>query len=290
MFTNNFNYGQPVGGYAANPANQAVSMQKVKITDPFTKEERDKLRNKNKGAAFTLTLTEDEELIAKCPHRFEDGSPALRAVDPANHIYQCAICGQHIDLTPVSETEMAKAIETVKNVLNQIKSFGLTLDESIYKEFMMIGPMLKKLPQLYAIANRNFAEVVRGIHPIQQPQNPRGSGFDVINSIMDNTYTMRYGGGLNPAMTQGNVFVPGYGNVAQYQQPMGQPAYQQMPQQYGQTQFQAPQNPMDQMAAQIASLQNQVASMRNQNQQPTAAQTQGAATTAAQQPFAKTNG
>lgn len=295
----NFNgYGQPVGGYPV--AGQApVAIQKVKITDPLTPEERAKLRDKNKGAAFTLTLSEDEELVAKCPHRMEDGSQALRPVDPANHIYRCALCGEVVDLTPVSSAELNKALDVIKNVLNQIKAYGLTLDESIYKEFMLIGPMMYKLPQLYAIANRNFAEVFRGIHPVQAPQNPRGSGFDVFNSIMDNTYSTRFGGGVNPAYTQGNVFVPGYGNTAAPQNPQqfytnpnqliqygvvpqGQPVIMQQPP------ASQPTTTVDQMAAQIAALQAQVASMQ-QPAQPTAAQTQGAATAVAQ-PFAKTNG
>lgn len=270
---NNFNYGQPVGAFGM--PGQPVAMKKVEVTSPMSHEDYEKLKNLHKGKAFTLELTDTEELLARCPHRYENGAIALKPVDAANGVYRCEVCGKTFNMARVPIEELGKALETINTVLNQVKTIGVSLDKSIYNDYMLIGPMLHKLPELYTIARKNWLEFASTVRPVAQASNPRGNSFDVMNSIMNNTYSTRFGGGVPTYNAGVNVFTPGYGYQVQ------QPVMPQAPMGYQQPNGFTP----EQLAQAAAFLQQQ----QSAKQQPVnpAAQAQAAAgSVAAQQPFA----
>ena len=212
MFNNltNNGYGMPVG--AAPIPGTPVAVKPIKFTNPLSKEEVQELQ-KSKVPAFSLDLTPDEQLKAKCPHRLvkDDGTVQSWITSPDGGVTaRCAGCGATFKLQQISPEELANAIETVKATIQQAKTYGMQMPEEFFADYAMMIPLLDKLPKLYTMANLNFAEIQRSLRPVSAAPNPRGNDWDTIHSLVNGTYGQAYPGGMNVTPMQGATFTPGY--------------------------------------------------------------------------------
>lgn len=213
-FTNNNNFGAPVG--AAPIPGSPVAVKPIKFTNPLTKEDLQRLQ-KTKTPAFSFNLTPDEMTKAKCPHRLikEDGTAqSWMTTSDGGMTAHCAGCGATFRLQKISPEELSNAIDIVKSTIQQAKAYGFQIPEEFFTEYAMIIPLLDKLPQIYTMANINFAEIQRSLRPVTSAPNPRGNDWDVIHSLVNGTYGNSYPGGVNAASMQGATFTPGCAAVA----------------------------------------------------------------------------
>ena len=209
-FTNNNNFGAPVG--AAPIPGSPVAVKPIKFTNPLTKEDLQRLQ-KTKTPAFSFNLTPDEMTKAKCPHRLikEDGTAqSWMTTSDGGMTAHCAGCGATFRLQKVSPEELSNAIDIVKSTIQQAKAYGFQMPEEFFTEYAMIIPLLDKLPQIYTMANINFAEIQRSLRPVTSAPNPRGNDWDVLHSVVNGTYGNSYPGAMSAASMQGATFTPGY--------------------------------------------------------------------------------
>ena len=266
-FTGN-GFGMPIA--SAPIPGSPVAVKPIKFTNPLSKEEVQALQ-KSKVPAFSLNLTPDEQLKAKCPHRLvkDDGTVQSWITSPDGGVTaRCTGCGATFRLQKISPEELANAIELIKSTIQQAKTYGMQLPEEFFNDYSMMLPMLDKLPQLYTMANLNFAEIQRSLRPVNATPNPRGNDWDTIHSLVNGTYGQTYPGGMNAAPMQGATFTPGYAAAAPTYgvAPMQAPTYGAAP-----TYGVAPANNQidyDRLASAVAS-------KMNQNAQSAAAQAAG---------------
>ena len=213
-FTNNNNFGAPVG--AAPIPGSPVAVKPIKFTNPLTKEDLQRLQ-KTKTPAFSFNLTPDEMTNAKCPHRLikEDGTAqSWMTTSDGGMTAHCAGCGATFRLQKVSPEELSNAIDIVKSTIQQAKAYGFQMPDEFFTEYAMIIPLLDKLPQIYTMANINFAEIQRSLRPVTSAPNPRGNDWDVLHSVVNGTYGNSYPGAMSAASMQGATFTPGYAAAA----------------------------------------------------------------------------
>lgn len=215
-FTNNNKFGAPVG--SAPIPGSPVAVKPIKFTNPLTKEDLQRLQ-KTKTPAFSFNLTPDEMTKAKCPHRLikEDGTAqSWMTTSDGGVTAHCAGCGATFRLQKVSPEELSNAIDIVKSTIQQAKAYGFQMPEEFFTEYAMIIPLLDKLPQIYTMANINFAEIQRSLRPVNSAPNPRGNDWDVLHSVVNGTYGNSYPGAMSAASMQGATFTPGYAAAPTY--------------------------------------------------------------------------
>lgn len=241
-------YGQPFG---AMP--QQTMFKDIKVTNPMTKEDLELL--KPLKDEFSMHIDPKDTAKAKCPHKDSNG---LLVKPVTGNIVECTQCHEQFDITIRTKEEVEAAVENVISFLNQMKLYAINFDTDFYKDYMMMIPLLRKAPQLYEIAVRNFSEVARqtngqAINPTMNPAFNK-YGIDAYQDIFHGNYGQRY----NVYNQQFAVYPQGM---------MGQPVPQQG---YYDPNMMAQQMPPQQVAPQMAPQMNQqfAPNQMPQQQQP----------------------
>ena len=152
------NFQQPtmgMGGYMYNPQ---MIQQQPKVMNVLTDEEIKTLQQT--ANQFSLGLTEKESLQAVCNHRKADGSEDSLVYDQLTGIARCTICGY--EFRPVDENtsidDIRDLCDKTVDILQTIKLLYTDLPANAAREYFQIIPLIKKIPQLFEFAAKNFAK------------------------------------------------------------------------------------------------------------------------------------
>ena len=185
----------PVYGAGAIPV-----MPKAKNTQPLTPEIIAKLRNG--GAGFKIEVSQEDLWRASCTHK-ENGTPTLveegviRTEDGRElQEVKCTICGEKFVITDASNTEVAKAVDTILNLLQTIKLFYVDAPESLIVQYFQMIPLLKMLVPLYERAFNNFNKYESAMdnNGIMMPGVSGSNGFQILGQMLANPYMAAFGG------------------------------------------------------------------------------------------------
>ena len=194
-------FGAPVYGQFAQPFGAPVGpvvpaqnmFRDVTVTDPMTAEDLKALKPEKRE--FNMNLTGEEMARAKCPHK---NKTQILLEKVAGNVVRCKQCGTEFDLTMLSKEEVQSAVNAIKNVLNQMKTYAINFTPDFYSEYMMMLALLDKCPDLYEMAKENFTEVTKQVSNSQfVTPNPNPAfnryGFDAYQDIFNGQYGARYG-------------------------------------------------------------------------------------------------
>ena len=204
---NGYNY-QGMQGQPAPKFNNTLSAEEIK-------------RLQQKGAQFSLSITQDEYLRGICNHRTADGTADTLVYDPITQEATCTICGYKFKPVDSSLTpeEIKDDVDNIVDILQTIKLLYIDLPAEAAKEYFQIIPLIEKLPQLFEFAAKNFNK-----HEATAAWQYNGRNMGAIN-MFNNLQNMF--AGMNNGMYQ--------------QQPMGNPAMMNMAPGYPQAAY-APTN------------------------------------------------
>lgn len=222
-----------------------VGRPQARNTQPLTPEQIAKLRQDSN--AFDMKVYEEDMWRSACTHKELNGQSTLIANDDGT--YTCTICHETFRMSDSTKADIEKAVDTLLDMLQTSKTVYLDAPEELIKQYYQIIPLLKKFPQLWERAIKNFAMYEgNSFNNMLNPVGPGYSGFAALNNLMSNPYAYMqpqpqapYGGQMpyQPQAPQMQVPYGGqmaYGQQAPWESPApygGQVPYQ--PQaQYGQ--------------------------------------------------------
>ena len=222
MFNNN---GVPVYGYGyANP------QPKARMTQPLTDEQIAKLQQTD--GAFSMKVDQEDLWRSACTHKRKDNGMST-LVQNTDGSYTCTICHETFNLCDSDKSEIEGAVKTIVDMLQTIKTVYLDAPEELIVQYMQQIPLLKKMPQLWDRAMKNFALYDNTMNPLNPINNPGMSSFAAMQNLLYNPYAFNpmgatapmaapYGYQQQPMMASAPVAAPmaaPYG----YQQPMMDP-------------------------------------------------------------------
>ena len=153
----NQNFGgiyQPMGtGYQWNGMQPQSKRMNVLTADEI--QQLMKVENK-----FSLALTTTEKMKAACTHMKADGTGDALVQDPSTGNCTCQICGytfRPLDPATANEEFLQAAVDTIVDILQTIKLIWIDGSASTIREYYQSLPLIEKIPKLYEIAAKNFA-------------------------------------------------------------------------------------------------------------------------------------
>ena len=212
--------------YQGAPYQFAQPRKVLPYTNALTEEEKKLLKQTNPG--FTLALTPEEIARAKCTHRDPQTHTLTVDIDQ-NGVCTCRQCGSTFNiLEAVTPDTIAIAVNSVVDIAENAKMLYVDLSPEVITGFFPMIAMLKKLPQLYEIAQKTFmsdsgSDILSGFN---NNVNPWMMMNHVTNGGgMNMGMGMPYGYPQQPVMQQPN-YNYGFNNYSYPQQPvMQQPVY-----------------------------------------------------------------
>ena len=158
-----FEFNQAPGyGYPQQQQFNGISPQAMPKRNNYLTEEEIKRLQSNR-AQFTLAITEEEHLKAKCNHRTADGMyDALEydSSDPSGQTVVCKICGQKF--VPIATDSPEDYVQSITdefiNMLQTIKIMYVDLPAEAANIFFDIIPLASKAPELFKLAVNNMAK------------------------------------------------------------------------------------------------------------------------------------
>lgn len=196
--------------------------QRPKGTNGLTVEQAQELQQ---NAGLNLMPTKEEYLQAICTHRDLKSGQNVLVADETGSNLTCPICASQFRALNMTEQDVKEAVDTVSDVLENIKMLYLDIPPEVCQEFMKILPMVKKIPALYKIAAANFRQYENAVTTAQNGPSSLIGQYNYINSPMGPSgFTVP-----NPypqQMNMGGFQQPMYQQpMPQYQQPAPQQAY-----------------------------------------------------------------
>ena len=215
-----------------------------KFNNTLTAEEIKRLQQK--GAQFSLSITQDEYLRGICNHRTADGTQDALMYDNITGEATCSICGYKFKPVDTSLTpeEIKDAVDNIVDILQTTKLLYIDLPAEAAKEYFQIIPLIGKVPQLFEFAAKNFA---KHEYNAWSYNNHNMGGIAMLQNL-----SSMFGGGMQPNFVQQPQF---NGYAMNPQQPVGYPNGM-VPQMPGQNPFgypgaSAPMMGMPQMGAPV---------------------------------------
>lgn len=203
------------GGYAYNGTPVAP-----KMTNPLKPEELEALKTNNR---FTLNITPQELAEGICTHK-DPKTGSYATVQNADGTVTCSICHQTFDPNKVANVEYVQnVVDEFVNVLQTCKLLGLDFNDEVIRGMFQMQPFVKKLPELFKMAQTSFARYNDASTYNYQVQNPNPWGL--YNQMMVGQPMF-----MQPQMQQPvNYGTQPMGYGQQPQQPMGFGMPQQQP-------------------------------------------------------------
>lgn len=207
-YANNF-------GYA-----YGVPRPQARNTQPLTPEQISKLRQDSN--AFDMKVEVEDLWRAACTHKEKNGQSTLIANEDGS--YTCTICHETFKMCDSDRKEIEAAVNTLVDMLQTSKTVYLDAPEELIRQYFQMIPLLKKFPDLWDRAMKNFSMYEGTAFTGVNQMGPGFSGFAALQNLMTNPYA---GYGYNAyAQAAPQQPVQGYGYQPNgfYGQPMA-PAY-----------------------------------------------------------------
>lgn len=217
------------GGF--NPGGYVYpTQQPVNMTQPLSAEEMKQLEQKDDK--FSLALTPMELLKAKCTHKKNNSIATQQLADGK---FYCTVCHETFDLIDVPESEIEESVNLIIDILQNIKTYYLSIPREVVEQFFTIIPLLKKVPKLWSIAQNDFHRYEAG-NTMGVPGSDVRS-FSMLNMLTSPVMPQQpYMGMQQPAPVMGQqpyMGMPGVnpfgGYYAQPQAPQQMPVQQPAP-------------------------------------------------------------
>ena len=192
MYQNNNPYANNLGYTYGVPRPQARN------TQPLTPDQIAKLRQDSN--AFDMKVEVEDLWRAACTHKEKNGQSTL--VDKGDGTYVCTICHEEFKMCDSTKDEIKEAVNTLINMLQTSKTVYLDAPEELIKQYYQIIPLLKKFPDLWDRAIKNFSMYEGSAVTSVNPMYPGYSGYAALQTLLTNPYA-------------------GYGYQAAPQQPAG---------------------------------------------------------------------
>ena len=211
------------GGYGYTSFNPGMANQ-TKIRNFLTAEEAAQLTKS--GNKFSLAITPEQKLRAKCNHFNPDGSGDALINNPDGTV-SCRICGytfRPLEVGATTREQLMEYVSAVIDILQTAKFIYVDLDPNIAAEYFQLIPLLEKLPDFFEIAAKNFAKHEQFMPWMNGNRNMSTvQAFQILNSMIGgggfgqpNPQVFNNGFNQNP-----NMYNNGFG----YQNPNPAPGF-----------------------------------------------------------------
>ena len=121
-------------------------------------------RLKKDNTQFSLSVSDEELLRGQCNHYNSDRTSAL--VENPDGSYTCSICGDSFNVHTGTTEDVKNAVQLVLDYMNTCKTSYLSLSPDAALTYFQIIPFLKKFPDLYDLAIKDYAKH-NNINPMQ---------------------------------------------------------------------------------------------------------------------------
>lgn len=155
MFENNTMNGMPtMGGYNY----QGMAQPQQKWNNVLTPEQISRLQKSENE--FSLGITEEDSMRARCNHRSADGTHDTLVYDPITQEARCTICGYKFrPIEPnISMDDIKEDVARILDLLQTIKLMYIDLPDQAAAEYFQIIPLIEKIPQLFDYAGKNMTK------------------------------------------------------------------------------------------------------------------------------------
>lgn len=184
MYNQNYPGYYPNQGYAYSVARPQPGNSQV-----LTQEQVNALKqNQNE---FNMKIDQLDIYRSQCTHR-DPNNGAITLTFDGDGNCTCAICGATFHMFDGDATDVQKAVDTVKDIMQTAKVLYMDAPHELTRNYYQQIALLDKLPGLWKHSANNFAKYEN----ISSPLNPiSGSynGFGALNALLTTPYNMYYG-------------------------------------------------------------------------------------------------
>lgn len=162
-----FNNGYNTG--FAGGATYGAPMQQPKMVNPLSSEERDSLKQNN---AFTLQVTQADLAQGICTHKDPQTGQYSTVPNPDGTV-TCSICHTTFDPNKVVDVDYVQHVtDEFLNILETCKLLGVDLNADVIRGVFQMSPFVKKIPELFKMAQTSFLKYNEQNPTAYQAQNP----------------------------------------------------------------------------------------------------------------------
>lgn len=206
----NNNNGAPNNNYGYA---YSVARPQARNTQPLTPEQIAQLRQDSN--AFDMKINTEDLWRSACTHKEKNGNSTL--IQNNDGSYTCTICHETFRMCENSHEEVQNAVNLLIDMLQTSKTIYLDAPEDLVRQYYQMIPLLKKFPDLWDRALKNFEMYYNAISGGVSPMSPGYSGFMAMQNLLTNPNPFIGGYPQMPGMAQQQM------NPCFTQAPMGYP-------------------------------------------------------------------